>query len=89
MMFMMPMPPTSRLTAAIPASSRVKTCVVSPERGEEVGLVADGEVVGLPAPQPVLAAQDLLDLGHGDRDVRPRSAAKHVDRAQPVGADQR
>ncbi|MND03161.1 hypothetical protein D3C83_228500 [compost metagenome] len=29
MMFMMPMPPTRRLTAAIPASRYVKTCVVS------------------------------------------------------------
>ena len=29
MMFMMPMPPTRRLTAAIPASSMVKVCVVS------------------------------------------------------------
>ena len=29
MMFMMPIPPTSRLTAAIPASSSVNTWVVS------------------------------------------------------------
>ena len=34
MMFMMPMPPTSRLTAAIPARRVVKTCVVSPVSGE-------------------------------------------------------
>jgi hypothetical protein len=29
MMFMMPIPPTRRLTAAIPASKKEKVCVVS------------------------------------------------------------
>ena len=73
MMFMMPMPPTRRLTAAIAGEQGVKTCVVSPERAEEVGLVADLEVVAAPGPDLVLTAKHPLNVGHRCPGSSPRS----------------
>ena len=64
MMFMMPMPPTSRLTAAMPASSVVNTCVVSPSVCEKVRLIANAEIVGLTLSQLMRPAHGRLNLGH-------------------------
>ena len=58
MMFMIPMPPTSSETAAIPPSSSVITCVVACGRVGHVRQVPDGEVVRLARADVVPVAQN-------------------------------
>ncbi len=60
MMFMMPMPPTTRLTSAMPASSDVSVRGALLLRGGDLPEVPHGEVVRLPRPQPVLRPQQRV-----------------------------
>ena len=64
MMFMMPMPPTSSDTAAMPVSRYVKTCVVSPSVLRKSAWLRIMEVVRLALREPVLAAEHALNVGH-------------------------
>ena len=64
MMFMMPMPPTSSDTAAMPESRYVMTSRRLLRRRQNVGLIADLEIVRRALPNPVLAAQHALDVRH-------------------------
>jgi hypothetical protein len=65
MMFMMPMLPTSRLTAAMPASSQVNTCVVSPSVFGSAWFRSSRPVA---RSQMVLAPQQTSDFRHGGGD---------------------
>ena len=62
MMFMMPMPPTSRLTAAIAASSAVSVRVVPAERRRQLLLIHDAEVVVVRVGQPPAFAHEPRDV---------------------------
>ena len=62
MMFMMPMPPTSRDTEAMAASSTVSTRDDASCGLEHLGEVAEREVVLLVGLQPVALAEELADL---------------------------
>ena len=64
MMFMMPMPPTSRLTAGDRAEQRRScTVVVATVRLRDLLHVADGEVVVLAGRDVAALAQQSLDVG--------------------------
>ena len=65
MMFMMPMPPTTRLTAPMPPSSAESVPEIDDCHLEQVGLVADLEIVVVAGAQAVAQAQHLLDLRLG------------------------
>ena len=64
----------------------MKTCVVSPRVLQEVGLIADLEVVRAALTDAVLAAQHALDVRHRVRDLVLR-CGEHADRPQAIGAD--
>ena len=85
MMFMMPMPPTSSDTAAMPDSRYVITCVVSSRRREDVGLIADLEIVRRALANAMLAAQHALDVRHRVRNLL-FALGERADRLQAIGA---
>ena len=86
MMFMMPMPPTRRLTAAMLASSVVKIWVVCCWVARMSCWLRIVEVVLAAGPDLVLPPEHPLDVDHALLD---RHAVRHLhrDRAQPVGAE--
>ena len=86
MMFMIPMPPTTRLTAAMLASRVVKTCVACCWVWQDVLLIADGEVVVAAGADVVLAPEHPLEVHHALLD---RDAVLHLDRdgPEPVAAE--
>ena len=71
MMFMIPMPPTSREMPAIADRRRVMIWVVSEAVSVELALVLDLEVVGFVGGQPVGVPNDGPDLFLGRRRCRP------------------
>ena len=72
MMFMMPMPPTSSDTAAMPASRAVNVAVVSLSTLRRSAWLRMLKVVGLILAQVMRAAKRGLDLAHRDGKDSPR-----------------
>ena len=85
MMFMMPMPPTSSDTAAMPDSRYVMTSRRLLRRRQDVGLIADLEIVRRALPNPVLAAKHALNVGHRVRDL-VFALGERADRLETIGA---
>ena len=86
MMFMMPIPPTSRLTAAIPDNRKGEDLRRLAERVQEVGLIADLEIVRDSHPQSVFLSEHPLNRGHRLRNLGLR-CGQHADLPQPVAAE--
>ena len=83
MMFMMPMPPTSRLTAAMPREQVREHLRRLAERVQEVGLVADLEVVRLALREPC-SRRRILWISAIATGMLLLGRREHADRAQPV-----
>ena len=67
MMFMMPMPPTTSDTAATPPSSMVSVWLTLWDARDDVGVVADREVVGLAGRRACGAGAAASVIVRGDR----------------------
>ena len=65
----------------------MNTCVVSPSVFRKSAWLRIWKSSGRPGAQLVLAAQDLLDLGHRVSGIAVLARGEHADRAQPVVAE--
>ena len=94
-MFMIPMPPTSRLTPAMEASRNAKISVDALRHLHELTPVHDHEVVVLAGADLVLAAQDALDVDHAHlqrhvlRDLRGQAPQPVLTENTEFGGGQR
>ena len=77
MMFMIPMPPTSRLTPAMPGEQKAEDLGRLLLRRQELLAIDDREVVVPPWRQPMHPPQDALD---GDHRLRQLGPALHFHR---------
>ena len=86
MMFMMPMPPTRRLTAAMPASSSVKVWAVSLSASRKSAWLRMRKLSAIPVAGAVIARRAVsISAIAGTRESS--DVARDPDVAQPVGAE--